>query len=156
MTTRLSGFDFMMMDIHREMSDEEIEAVNPQALVDKSARPFKIVDRAEEGVGASHEEEQPEPRYRGPFVEFPDNVEALDVNTSHALQVNRVLQSAFDSDLATVVVIGMQEDGELFVLASDPDIGEANLLCDRAKKEFMDAISSARLREDPRGPKERA
>lgn len=149
---RLVGTDFMMMDIHRPMTDAEIEEVNPQALVDKSAGTVENDDGSAAGVGASHEEEPK--RYTGPFVVYPDNVEVLDVNTSHELEVNRVLQSAFDNELVSVVVIGQREDGSLYLLASDPDVGSANLLCDRAKAELLDAINTARLREDPRGPKE--
>lgn len=150
----LGPTDFMMMDIHRPMTDEEIEEINPQALVDKSAGAVEDNDGEAESVGTPHEEEPR--RYSGPFVVFPDNVEVLDVITSQRLEVDRVLQSAHHNNLSEVVVIGIREDGELFLLASDPDVGSANILCDRAKAEFLDAVKNARLREDPRGPKERA
>lgn len=169
MTTRkLNELDFMMMDVHRPLTNEEIAEVNPEALVDKSARPLKIVDYQEEGVGASHTCESttgdrcdicfgPTPkRYAGPFVKYPDNVEVLDVNTSHELDVERVLQAAFDNKLDSVLVIGQCMDGGLFFLCSDPALAEANLLCDLAKAEIMEAVKNNLIREKPVEPKDRA
>ncbi len=151
----LSPLDFMMMDMHRPMTDEEIEAVNPQALLDKSAGAVENNNGDAASVGAPHKEEPR--RYSGPFVVYPDNVEVLDVNTSCELDVARVLQSAHDNGLSRVLVIGTREgDNELFVLCSDPDIAEANLLTDRAKLEILNSFADGRLREDPRGPKEQA
>lgn len=154
MTTRktLEPIDFMMMDVHRPMTDEEIDEINPQARLDKSAGPEPDDDSESAGVGASHENET----YKGPFIVFPDNVAVLDVDTCHELDVDRVLQSAHDNKLARVLVIGEYEDGELYVLASDPDAGIANLMCDRAKLEFLDAVRNNRTAEDPRGPKQKA
>lgn len=154
----LSANDFMMMDVHRPMTDEEIKAVHPQAIVDKSLRLVTNGDGEAPGMGAPHEDEQPEaPRYKGPFVEFPDNVVGLDVCTSHELQVDRILQSAFDNNLASIMVIGIRdEDQELFVLASNPDIASAVLLTERAKMHFMDELKNSRLREAVVDPKEPA
>lgn len=131
----LSPLDFMMMDVHRPLTLVEIEEVCPEATVDHTEEPK---------------------RYNGPFVKYPENVEVLDVNTSHELAVERVLQSAHDNKLERVIVVGHTEDGELYVLCSDPDIGESNLLLDRAKADLLHAINNNGTREDPRGPKSRA
>ncbi len=132
---KLTGTDFMMMDIHRPLTLVEKQEVCPQAVVDHTEEP---------------------PRYSGPFVKYPENVEVLDVNTSHELEVERVLQSAYDNKLETVLVIGQRPDGEIYFLCSDPALAEANLLCDLAKIKLMDAIKDNCIREDPRGPEDRA
>ena len=111
----LEAADFMMMDVHRPMTDEEISAIHPQARLDKSARAFKIVDSEAESVDTpqstrcercfgplpcgKHPEEK---QYAGPFVNFPENVTVADVATTHELEVNRVLQSAYDNKLSQV------------------------------------------------------
>jgi len=135
MTTKLSELDFMMMDVHRPLTLIETEEVCPQAVVDHT------------------DEHRP---YNGPFVKYPENVEVLDVTTSHELEVERVLQSAHDNELECVVVVGQYDSGELYLLCSDPDVGLANLLLDRAKAELLNAVANNTTREDPRGPKARA
>jgi hypothetical protein len=156
-TKKLDAIDFMMMDVHRQLTNEEISAINPQAGVDKSLRLVENDNSEAEGVGAPHEEERPEDRgYRGPFVNYPDNVAVADVATCHELDVNRVLQAAYDSGLSTVMVIGVHDDGEVYVLCSDPDVAQANLLCDRAKMHFLDELKQGKLREATNDPKDRA
>lgn len=163
----LEATDFMMMDVHRPMTDEEINAINPQARVDRSAWALKIVDSEAESVGPPQStrcdrcfgpipcDKHPEEKlYAGPFVNFPENVTVADVATSHELEVNRVLQSAYDNKLSQVLVLGYREDGEFWILASDPDIAEVNLLCDLAKTYFMQVLNNRTATEDPRGPKE--
>lgn len=135
MTTKLGELDFMMMDVHRPLTLVEVEEVCPQAVVDRTEEPRS---------------------YNGPFVKYPENVEVLDVDTSHELEIERVLQSAHDTKLESVIVVGQHEDGELYLLCSDPDVGGNNLLLDRAKAEILNAITNNLTREDPRGPKSRA
>lgn len=129
-TRNLTSIDFMMMDIHRELDEENI---HPQTSVDKSAGPQSEEHSDDPGVGVPYKEKRP-------FDPLPPNVELLDVSTSHRLQVNRVLQSAFDQDFDEVMVIGWHDDGEVFFLASDPSIGNAVYRLRCAEMKLLNAV----------------
>lgn len=148
----LGAEDFMMMDVHRPMTDEEISSIHSQARLDKSLRAVPDVDRETPPVGEPHEEEPAEDRrYDGPFVKFPDKVHVLDVSTSHELDVDRVLQSAYDNKLSSALVIGWNEEG-LWILCSEPAVAEAYLLAGLAQDFFLSAVKNRETAEDPRGP----
>lgn len=131
-TDHLTATDFMMMDIHRPMTDDEVNAIHPQAGVDKSFGAEENEHGPAEGVGAPHT-----PRLLDPL---PDNVEILDVSTSHRLQVQRVLQSALDHELDDVMVVGWVDEGPIFFLATDPSIGNAVYRLELAKQRLLAAV----------------
>jgi hypothetical protein len=135
MATRkvLNPIDFMVMDIHREMTDDEVGAIHPQAVVDKSIGAEQDQRSDAKEVGAPH----PQLRLLDPL---PDNVELLDVSTSHRLQVQRVLQSSLDYGLDDVMVIGWVDDGPIFFLATDPSIGNAVYRLELAKQRLLAAV----------------
>ena len=142
MTTKktLDANDFMMMDVHRPMTDEEIDEVNPQARVDKSlGLPDRDRDReCEEGVGGVPASAgEPAIRLLDPL---PQNVELLNVPTSHRLQVQRVLQAALEHGLDDVMVVGWVDDGPVFFLATDPSIGNAVYRLELAKQRLLQAV----------------
>lgn len=126
----LTGIDFMMMDIHRQLDEED---VHPETMLDKSARPQQEEHSDEEGVGVSH----PKIRLLDPL---PKNVEVLDVATSHRLQIQRVLQTALDNNLDDVIVIGWRDDGEIFLLNSDPSVGNSVYRLELAKMHLLKAV----------------
>jgi hypothetical protein len=129
-TKCLTGIDFMMMDVHRELDEEN---VHPETLVDKSARSQNNEERIDQGVGVPHKKI----RLLDPL---PENVELLDVSTSHRLQIQRVLQSALNHELDEVMVIGWHDDGEVFFLASDPSIGNAVYRLRCAEMKLLNAV----------------
>lgn len=126
----LSSIDFMMMDVHRELDEENF---HPETLLDKSARSQNNEERIDPGVGVPHKKI----RLLDPL---PDNVELLDVSTCHRLQVQRVLQSALNHGLDEVMVIGWHDDGEVFFLASDPSIGNAVYRLRCAEMKLLNAV----------------
>jgi hypothetical protein len=126
----LNAIDFMMMDVHRELDEENF---HPETLLDKSARPQKEEHGDDTGVGVSH----PKIRLLDPL---PENVEVLDVSTSHKLQVQRVLQSALDWGLQEVMVIGWHDNHEVYFLSSDPSIGNAIYRMELAKMKLLTAV----------------
>jgi len=72
---------------------------------------------------------------------LPENVEILDVCTSHRLQVQRVLQSALNQELDDVMVVGWKDDGPIFFLATDPSIGNAVYRLELAKQRLLAAVT---------------
>jgi hypothetical protein len=131
-TTKLDAVAFAKMGVHRPMSKDDIDAIHPQAVVDKSSGAEQDNDRAAQSLGTSFT-----PRLLDPL---PDNVELLDVATSHRLQVQRVLQSALDHGLDDVMVVGWSDDGPIFFLASDPSIGNAVYRLELAKQRLLSAV----------------
>ena len=130
----LTATDFMMMDVHRPMTDEDINETNSQARLDKSARTTEDEQRDASGVGSA-----PEKKLRV-IDPLPDNVVIADVATSHHLQVQRVLQAAHDRGLDDVMVVGWHDDGEIYFLASDPSIGNAVYRLELAKQKLLSAV----------------
>ncbi len=126
----LSSVDFMMMDVHRPLTKEDIDEVNPQACVDKSLG--EDAHREEESVGA--------PRKIRLLDPLPGNVEVLDVATSHRLRVAHVLQSALDHGLDDVIVVGWADDGPIYFLSTDPSIGNSVYRLELAKQRLLAAV----------------
>jgi hypothetical protein len=127
----LNAIDFMMMDVHRELDEEDIG--HPQTNVDKSAGPQSEGHGDEEGVGVSHAQDRP-------FDPLPPNVVELDVATSHKLQVNRVLQAAYDQKLDRVAIIGWHDDAEVWFYSSDPSIANSLYAMELAKMKLLTAV----------------
>lgn len=130
MTTRLTDLDFMMMDVHRPMTDDEIAKINPQALVDKSAGAIKIVDGHDESMGAPHScESKTGSRCDICFAPMPcephANVEHLDAVTSLDIDPIAVLAGAYDAGLTEIVVVGMKKDGGEYFASSIADAAPA-------------------------------
>ena len=121
---KLSDLDFMMMDVHRPMLDEEINEVNPKARVDKSLRAVENIDSEAPRVDTPH----PEPRCKICFGPVPcdqhANVASLDVVTSHDIPVAKILAGAHARDLDVVVVVGLAKDGNEYFASSCADGAE--------------------------------
>lgn len=124
----LQGLDFMMMDVHRPLTNAEIKEVNPQAAVDKSAGPrIKIVDSDEAGLGASHTCEAKPGSTRcdvcfGPMpCEQHANIEHLKTVTSLDISATSILARAHDAGLTEVVIVGMREDGREYFASNISD-----------------------------------
>lgn len=130
-TRNLTSIDFMMMDIHRELDEENI---HPQTSVDKSAGPQSEEHSDDPGVGVPYKEKRP-------FDPLPPNVVELDVATSHEIQVNRVLQAAFDQGLDRIAIIGWRDDDDIWFYASDPSIANNIYAMELAKMKLLAAVS---------------
>jgi len=102
---KLSDIDFMMMDVHRPLTNAEIKEINPQAAVDKSAGsgPSQREDehREEASMGAPYPYETP----------LPENVELLNNYTKLDIPVEEILRDAYDAGLVELVVVGIDENG---------------------------------------------
>lgn len=122
-TEKLTSEDFTAMGVHRPLVPSEIDEVHPQANVDKTM---------------ADETGKPMLRVLDPL---PDNVELLDMPTSHQLQVKRVLQSALDHELDDVMVVGWVNDGPIFFLATDPSVGNAVYRLELAKQRLLAAVT---------------
>jgi hypothetical protein len=88
-------------------------------------------------MGTKNPDEGPVLRLIDPL---PDNVELLNVPTSHRLQVQRVLQSALNQELDDVMVVGWRDDGPIFFLATDPSIGNSVYRLELAKQRLLAAV----------------
>jgi hypothetical protein len=124
MTTKLSDIDFMMMDLHRPLTNAEVEAINPQALVDHTAG--QDTGSEEEGVGE---------RCHACFGAMPcaahANVEPLNIITSNDVDPVRILAGAHNRGLEIVVVVGMTKDGNEYFASSAADAAESSWLLQR-------------------------
>ena len=118
---RLSDIDFMMMDVHRPLTDAEIKDVNPQAAVDKSAGAVEDEHSDAAGVDAPY----PSTRCDTCFAPMPcekhANVEHLRTITSLDISPTSILARAHDAGLTEVVVVGMKEDGSEYFAANISD-----------------------------------
>jgi hypothetical protein len=126
----------MMMDVHEPLSTEEIDEINPQAAVDKT------LGAVEDEVGDDTSVDRAYP-YEVPL---PENVEYIPTETSNNLPAEHVLRNAFDSKLVDLVICGIDEDGNEYVLRTNTDPAESvwhlqraihilNLRCDRRMME---------------------
>ena|ERR1700761_1237248 len=117
---RLTGVDFMMMDFHRPMTKDDIDAIHSQACVDRSEQP-----REEASVDA---EKEPEKRCDICFGPMPckqhANVEPVPVITSLDRPVERVLARAHNRECQVLVVVGLDKDGNDFFDSSVADAAE--------------------------------
>ena len=118
---KLSDLDFMMMDIHRPMLDEEIKAINPQAVMDKSAGPVADEHSASASVGASHAPKRCDHCFGPMPCEQHANVEHLAIVTSLDVSPTHILAKAHDAGLTEVVIVGMKEDGSEYFASSISD-----------------------------------
>lgn len=115
-TKNLNAIDFMMMDVHRELDEENF---HPETLLDKSARPQQEEHSEEEGVGVSHA------RCEFCFEPFPcskhPNVETLKVVTKLDIDPLSVIAGAHGADLDEVVIVGRRKDGSEYFASSVSD-----------------------------------
>lgn len=127
-TTKLDADDFMMMDVHRPLTDEEIAQINPQALVDKSLG-VEREDGEGAGVGEPHAEEPHQYRCEHCFGPLPcaehANVEHLNNVTALDISPTAVLAGAHNSDLEYVIVVGMTKEGHEYFASSVADAAES-------------------------------
>lgn len=112
----LTSIDFMMMDVHRQLDEED---VHPETMLDKSARPQQEEHSDEEGVGVSHA------RCEFCFGPMPcadhPNVEPLDAVTRLNLTPMHVLAQAHGAGLKQVVIVGELESGDEYFASNVAD-----------------------------------
>ena len=122
-TQKLSAIDFMMLDVHEPLSSEEINSINPQAAVDKSA------GVADDEAGSDEDAGGPPPRCDVCFAPMPcadhANVAQIDVVTSLDIDPVAVLAGAHNVGLAEVVVVGFTDDGKEYFASSISDAGQS-------------------------------
>jgi hypothetical protein len=70
------------------------------------------------------------------------NIVELKVDSRLDIKAENVLKGALDANLQTVVLIGYDEDGNIYMASSYGHIEDTNMLVDVAKKEVMELWSS--------------
>jgi altronate dehydratase len=137
--------DFMMMDVHRPMTNSEVENIHPAAKVDRS---LEVVTPDTKRC----------PYCFGPMpCEHHAGVEQLDIATSHDMEVTNILATAHNANMSVVVIVGFDEDGKEYFASSCSDIAESVYHLTRGihrANKIVDDIDVAG--EDPRGPKQTA
>lgn len=114
-TRKLNGIDFMIMDVHRSLTNDEVEEINPQAAVDKSAGPFEDEHCVAAGVDTPYPYEVP----------LPDNVTIMPGVTTHDLSTEEVMRAAFNADLTEMVIVGIDEEGHEHIFRTNADLAPA-------------------------------
>lgn len=70
-------------------------------------------------------------------LQVVDNVTVLRVLTTQDIECERVLQAAIDAKLKYVLVIGEDDDGQLYFASSKSDGGDALWWMEKAKHALM-------------------
>lgn len=113
----------MMMDVHEPLSSEEINSINPQAAVDKSAGAVEDDVSYGESVGG------PPTCCETCFAPTPcsahANVAHFNVVTSFDIDPVSILAAAHNKGLVEVVVVGFTEEGEEYFASSISDAGQS-------------------------------
>ena len=123
--------------LHRPLVKSEIDNIHPQAVVDKSEVPASFEHKMEvEPV----------------FEKFPENVQLLDVNTSHDIPPARCLQAAYEAGLVEVVIAGVDKDGRMFLARSAADMATSVFHVQRAMHTLMQELDEIERTEIPSGP----
>jgi hypothetical protein len=73
-----------------------------------------------------------------------DNVIVLDVLTTINLPPERILNAALEADLAALVVVGYDKNGQYYFHSSIPHGSTINWLLDQCKKRIIDEPSDMR------------
>jgi hypothetical protein len=73
-----------------------------------------------------------------------DNVIVLDVLTTINLPPERILNAALEADLAALVVVGYDKNGQYYFHSSIPHGSTVNWLLDQCKKRIIDEPSDMR------------
>jgi hypothetical protein len=73
-----------------------------------------------------------------------DNVVVLDVLTTINLPPERILNAALEADLAALVIVGYDKNGEYYFHSSIPHGATINWLLDQCKKRIIDEPSDMR------------
>jgi len=139
----LNSIDFMMMDVHRELDEEN---VHPETLVDKSAGAEQAPDYNDPGVGVSHARCEfcfgPMPCVDHPNVEPLDTITKLNLNPMH------ILAQAHGAGLKQVVVVGELEDGSEFFSSSVADAAQSMYHLQRGIFRLNQIIDSGGIKND--------
>lgn len=139
----LNPIDFMMMDVHRELDEENF---HPQTHVDKSAGPQPKEHSDEEGVGVSHARCEfcfgPLPCADHPNVEPLDNITRLNLNPM------RILAQAHGAGLKNVVVVGELENGDEYFASSVADGALSMYLLQRGIHKLHEIIDNGGQKND--------
>jgi len=69
-----------------------------------------------------------------------DNVVPMHGTTKLDIPADRVIDGARDKDLDTIVVVGLDQDGELYFASSTADAGTVLILLERAKVRLLDML----------------
>lgn len=122
-TKKLEPIDFMKMDVHRPLTKEEIDEINPQACVDKSLGEEPHRDGS--GVGARDEKHYP---HEHPL---PANVTILENLTRIDLTAEEILRDAYDAGMEKIVIVGIDKHGYERLFRTSARIADANWLLQR-------------------------
>jgi hypothetical protein len=119
----LSSLDFMMMDVQRPLTNDEINEINPQAALDKTIGSGEEVDGDAEDMGGAPS------RCLTCFAPMPcvdhANVEHLNVVTTHDIEPTTILADAHGAGLKEVVIVGVLRDGTEYFASSVSDAAPA-------------------------------
>ncbi len=146
-TKTLNAIDFMMMDVHRQLDEENVD---PETLVDKSAGAEPEEHSEDQGVGVSHARCEfcfgPLPCADHPNVEPLDTITRLDLNPMH------VLAQAHGAGLKQVVIVGEREDGSEYFASSVADGAQSMYHLQRGIYKLNRIIDSGGKRDDDKDP----
>jgi hypothetical protein len=118
----LYAADFLENDIHRPLTTEEINEINPQAAVDKTLGAGEDEVSADTGVDRAYPHEEP----------LPENVTMLPTETSHDLPPETILRKAHDCKLTNMVICGEDEEGHEYVMHTSTDPSQSIWTLQRA------------------------
>jgi hypothetical protein len=66
----------------------------------------------------------------------PENVVQLDVDTTGEISVENILRAAYKCGLDSLICVG-QKDGKLYVMNTDPDMGDMIFVLSRVIHQFQ-------------------
>lgn len=139
----LNPIDFMMMDVHRELDEENF---HPQTVVDKSSGPQPEEHSEDQGVGVSHARCEfcfsPLPCEAHPNVQPLDTITRLDLSPLH------IIAQAHGAGLKQVVIVGELEDGSEFFSSSVADAAPAMYHLQRGIHHLNEIIDSGGHKND--------
>lgn len=69
-----------------------------------------------------------------------DNVVFLNGGTEDDIPTDRVLQAAIERNLESVIVLGYDADGDLYMAYSTGDVSKINLLLDLTKAQILNSF----------------
>ena len=71
----------------------------------------------------------------------PENVVQLDVTTTGVVSVENILRAAYHMDLESLICVGVK-NGKLYVMNTDPDIGDIIFTLQRAIHNFQTQLDA--------------
>lgn len=142
--TRLTGQDFMKMDVHRPPTDDEIDTTQ---AVDKT------IGAGEEELRDAESVDSPAARCPTCFGPMPcaahANVEHLSIVTSHDIAPTTLLAAAHNADIEHVVIIGMTRSGKEYFASSVSDAAQAMYYAQRAIHKLNKMVDGESIDDDP-------